>query len=282
MSRALYINGAPIEIMSNLSNIGFNVANEEDFENIAKQVYELGTSIESTKGTYIYYSDSSGAELWLQLNKNNEFCGLNPHFNGKSKRAVCITAEVKGVESELDGGLHAWANPTEVNDPESGMYPFIFDVPDFLTIGKLELPQSIDIQLSAFAQELECYSSEEEYDKNQLEEPKWASQSFMPSGLFSPDEGEDPSPPEAYGIFTGIIREHEIKTNELTGSNYYWLLVDTLGGEIDVVADAKLFKIKPVENGVITGQFWLSGQLASEPKIKKKKGILFNLFGNRS
>ncbi len=268
--------------MSNLSSVGFHVESEEDLEKLAEKAYELAVPLETSAGTYVYYTEKSGAELWLQLNQNNELVGLNPHFKGKSRRQVCLTAEVERLDSELDGAFHSWADPAEPNDPDSGICPFVFDVPDFKAIGEILLPQSVDIQLSAFAQEFEYFDSEEDYQESQKEEPKWASQSFVPSGLFSPDEECDPNPPQAYGIFSGIIKEYEKKTNQLTGHNFYWLLVDTLGGEIDVVADMDFFDKKPILNGVVSGQFWLSGQLLTQPKLKQveqKRGFLFKIFG---
>jgi len=38
-----------------------------------------------------------------------------------------------------------------------------------------------------------------------------------------------------------------------------------LGGEIDVVADVKLILSEPQIGGIVSGQFWLSGKIASLP-----------------
>jgi hypothetical protein len=52
-----------------------------------------------------------------------------------------------------------------------------------------------------------------------------------------------------------------MKRNQRTKANFYWFLVETLGGEIDVVADPKLIASEPQLGGVVSGQFWLSGRL---------------------
>ena len=57
-----------------------------------------------------------------------------------------------------------------------------------------------------------------------------ASQSFIPSGLFSLG-GETTEPPLASAIFTGHIRAAEVRTNEVTGAEYFWAFVSTLGGD---------------------------------------------------
>ena len=158
----------------------------------------------------------------------------------------------------------------------------MFDVPDHKIVSNIVLPQTLDIQLSAFAQEFSYYESETAFSSGQEDEPKWAAQSFVPSGLFNFDEEKDSGPPEALGIFAGVIKESEKKTNQFTEQDYYWMLVDTLGGEIDVVADLRYFDQKPPQKGgVVHGQFWLSGRLLSTPQTSEiaKKGFFQKLFG---
>jgi len=255
--------------MSNFSNIGFNVTTQEEFQLLLEKAYATSKPIKINEGAYSVYTDNSGAELFMQFNKKNELLGANPHFKGKSKRTVCLTNTVERLESELDGAFHCWADPSEENNPDSGEYPFVFDLPDFKIIGQIDFPKKFDIQLTAFAQELSIYDSEKEYDESQTSEPKWATQSFIPSGLFSFAEGENnPSPPKATGMFTGIIKEFAKKRSELTNEEFYWLLVDTLGGEVDVVADIRYFEKEPVLNGIVQGHFWLSGQLINPPKSR--------------
>ncbi len=88
---------------------------------------------------------------------------------------------------------------------------------------------------------------------------KFASQSFIPSGLFkSPD---DDSPPRAEAFFTGHVLEAERRTNALTEMDFIWCLVETLGGVFDVVIDPQLLPEVPRVGGVIQGSFWLSGRI---------------------
>jgi hypothetical protein len=266
--------------MSNFSNIGLNVATQEEFQQLLEKAYKASHQIKVNEGAYSIYTDSSGAELFIQFNKKNECIGANPHFKGKSKRTVCLTNIIERAESELDGAFHCWADPLEVNNPESGAYPFVFDLPDIKTIGQIDFPKNFDIQLTAFAQELSIYDSEKDFNESQTTEPKFASQSFIPNGLFSLEEGKDNNPPQALGIFTGVIKQVERKRNEMTSEEFYWLLVDTLGGEVDVVADVRFFEKEPIINGIVQGQFWLSGQLINPParELKESKTFLQRLF----
>lgn len=260
--------------MSNFSNIGFPVASPEDLQALIQKVYGIGKVYPVEDGSYILYSDDSEAELWIQRNKQKQIIGINPHYNGLSRRTVCLTQSVEGKMSKLDGSFHAWADPSEEDNPESGLYPFVFDVPDFKLIGEFQFPVNQEIQLTAFAKSLQSYASEEEFYANQTSEPKFAACSFIPSGLFS-SEKEDM---EATAIFSGTIKTFEKKKNELSQCDFYWLLVDTLGGEIDVVADCSLFEKEPATGGIIHGEFWLSGQLINPPK-PESKGLWKRIFG---
>lgn len=268
--------------MSNFSNIGFRVTTQEELQHLLEKVYRTSTPIKIDEGAYYVFTDSSGAELYIQFNTKQEFLGVNPHFKGKSKRTVSLTNSVLRPESELDGAFHCWSSQPEDNNPDSSAFPFVFDVPDFKSIGQIDFPKKFEIQLTAFAQELSIYDSEKHYDENQTAEPKWATHSFAQSGLFSFEEGgSDPNPPQATGIFTGIIKQLAKKKNELTNEEFYWFLVDTLGGEIDVVADPRYFEKEPFVNGVLQGLFWLSGRLINAPKrdLTVRKTFFQKLFG---
>jgi len=270
--------------MSNLSDIGFRVETEEELNELVEKIFPLGREIKCPRGTYLKVSDNSGAEIYLQVNKRKELIGFNPHYVGKSNRVVCLTAKYERFESELDGAFHGWAEPQEENNPDTGEYPFVFDVPNFYTIGEIKFPANFNIQLTAFASRgFEIYENEEAYYASQDSEFRYASRSFIPSGLFSFSEGEveHTNPPESHGIFTGEIKRWEIKKNQITSEAFYWFLVDTLGGEVDVVADTNLITNEPKTGGIIQGQFWLTGKLINPPTNTESRGGLFGkLFGH--
>jgi hypothetical protein len=250
--------------MSNLSDIGFPVQSEQDVNVLITETIKRVESIECRQGFYLRFADASGAEIYLQGNLEQELIGFNPHFAGESKRRVSLTKAIERDSSELDGGFHAWANPFE-NESDSGDYPFVFDVPDFRMIENLQLPHICEIQLTAFASnDFKIYESEKDYFDAQDSEPKFASKSFIPSGLFFPDDNATAiEPARPIGIFAGEVKEFELKTNELSNEKFYWFLVDTLGGEVDVVADLKLVPDEPQIGGIMSGQFWLSGKIGT-------------------
>ena len=261
--------------MSNLSDIGFPVKGDEAINEMILSVMKNTQEIPCRNGFYLKFSDESGAQMYLQGNKDQELIGFNPHFEGKSRRKVGLIQAIERDSSELDGGFYAWANPENEDFENSGEYPFIFDAPDFRAVGHLEFPLVCAIQLIAFASnDFKMFESEEAYFASQDNEIRSAAKSFVPSGLFSfgEDEKVDLNVVRPIGMFTGEIKEFELKTNSLTNENFYHFLVETLGGEIDVVADAKLIPETPQIGGIVNGQFWLSGRLINDLSISIVSG----------
>ena len=252
--------------MSNLSDIGFPTPDEQSVNEMIMHILEVAQPIKTSHGFYLKYSDASGAEIYLQGNFEQELVGFNPHFAGKSRRPVLLTQMIARDSSTLDGGYHAWANPPE-NSIEEGEYPFVFDSPDIRTAEIPEFPQLAEIQLTAFASnDFKIFENEEDYQAAQASELKYASKMFVPSGLFAFDETDgslDLTTVRPVGMFAGEIREFELKTNEISGEKFYALLVETLGGEVDVVVDPKYVPNEPVVGGIVSGQFWLSGRIVS-------------------
>lgn len=251
--------------MSNLSDIGFPVQSEADVNVLITETIKFVEPIKCPQGFYLRFADASGAEIYLQGNNEQELIGFNPHFAGKSRRTVGLTRAIERDSSELDGGFYAWANPSD-EEIESGEYPFVFDVPDFRMVEVIDFPRVCEIQLTAFASnDFKVFDDEKEFDASQEGELKYAAKSFVPSGFFNFDsENRDENePPRPIGIFAGEIKEFELKTNELSGEKFYWFLVETLGGETDIVADVKLVLSEPKIGGVVSGQFWLSGRFVN-------------------
>lgn len=253
---------------SHLSSIGFPLERPEELGELADQVGPKASALALKKGTYFRYTGAGGEQLWLQVNADREIMGMNPHFDGPSRIRVGVTARVsRASDTELDGAFHAWASPAD--NPMEGEYPFIFDSPDAALYPDLEVPSIVEAQITAFAHELSLFDSEAAYDAaNTGEGPKLASRSFIPSGLFI-EPGQQGGEPAAEAVFTGQILQFETRTNEHTGHPFLWALVDTLGGQFDVVADPALVEQPPVVGGFLSGSFWLSGRLITYPRKKK-------------
>jgi hypothetical protein len=262
---------------SHFSTIGLPIGSQDEFLELANRLADQCESIAVKGGRYLRWSSPCGAEAWLQVGRRGELIGMNPHFSGTSLVRVGLTARVTRPDATtLDGAFHAWSDPP-ADDPATGCYPFVFDVPDFLCYADAVIPGVAQAQIAAFAHEVSVYDSDEAYDASGTDKPRLASRSFIPSGLFSPG-GEKSEPPQAHAILTGHVRRAEKRSNDLTGSPFYWAEVEAYGGVFDVVIDPELVDEVPVAGGVVSGSCWLSGRLSTYPR---KGGVLHRLFGRK-
>jgi hypothetical protein len=249
------------EIMpSHLTDIGFDYNSDEEFRELIDQAYELGELLRVEQGVYFRWSPGEGVEIWGQLDNEDNFIGFNPHFDGESLISVGLTARLERVEtSVLDGAFHGWAGPSG-DDAESGYYPFVFDAPDFRLCDSVKLPSIVEAQIAAFAHELSAFENDEAYYASQSERPGFASESFIPSGLFTADT-EAREAPRAHAILAGHVLNTALRINPVTKSEFLWAKVQTLGGVFDVVADPLMIDGAVVKGGTVRGSFWLSGRL---------------------
>lgn len=217
--------------------------------------------------------------MWLQVSHDRQLIGIIPYYSGASRIRVGVTTRVlREHDSDLDGAFHGWAAP-EDKEVTSGCYPFVFDVPDYGRYTNLVIPSVVETHIAAFAHDVTVYPSVDAYYASQSAEPRFASQSFIPSSLFS-SEGEGAVPPQAHAIFTGHITAAASKRNGLTHEQYYWAHVETLGGGFDVVMEPSLCNTSPQPGGVLSGSFWLCGRLMHFSE--SRKGLVSRLFRRRS
>ena len=261
---------------SHLSSIGFRVENAKELARLAEELSLKAETIAVKTGKYLRWAGPGGEQLWLQINARRELVGINPHFEGLTRLRIGVVSRISRTgDTALDGGFHAWASPSGV--PDDGEYPFVFDAPDAATYSDLEIPSVAEAQVTAFAHELALFDSEEAYNSAQSSDGvQFASRSFVPSGMFSPGDQKE-GPPTAEAIFTGQILQAESRTNAVSGLPFWWAVVDTLGGQFDVVADPSIVEKQPVVGGFLSGSFWLSGRLVTYSR--KPKGWFGRLLG---
>jgi hypothetical protein len=247
---------------NHFSTIGFAVDSGDDVETLLQQVAPLAHRIPAKGRTYLRWAGHCGEELWIQLDRAGQVLGANPHFSGKSMVRVDLRGAVRRQgDSALDG---AFRGAAEEDAPNS--YPLVFDSPDAALHSDLKFPAVVEVQIAAFAHEISFYESPDAYLESQgARTPKFSSQCFIPSGLFSPD-GTKTEPPNASAFFTGHVIEAGVRENGLTRRPFYWAFVETACGRYDVVIDRDLLPQVPAAGGVLSGSFWLTGRITSSPK----------------
>lgn len=249
---------------SQFSAIGFRVSSGESLASLASHVADRSTTISVAEGQYLQWAPPSGEQLWLQVKYSGDAMGMTPHFAGRSAMRIGIEARLpRETHTPLDGTFLAWLNPPADGSP-GGETPFVFDCPDAAVHAPLALPAVVEAQIAAFAQQLTVYPSEAAYLRDQQAQGlAFSSTSFIPSGLVSPS-GEPVDPPEPHALFNGHVLAAERRINTLTDEPFWWALVKTTGGTVDVVCDPELVTTAIEPGGVVSGWFWLSGRLQIE------------------
>lgn len=240
---------------SNFSTIGFPFDNEEQFrETMLARAAEAREQIPCAPGQYGIWRSRSGAEIWFHFGQGpdgtTEISGLAPFFEGKSEVPLGLSQTfTKPDDNPFEGILIGYVNPQEGG--QDGTYPLAFDAVDFALSSGATIPGVYHARISAFSREVSVYPDADAYHaaNNEPDKPAFAAQAFIPIGLFAVDQdgpgadGSNPGPTTT-AFFTGKILEHNTFTNEATGNDFEWMLVETLDATIDVLADP----------AVVTGQ----------------------------
>jgi hypothetical protein len=252
---------------NHFTTIGLSVHSPDDFRSVLDHGLKHGEHIVAAHGSYRCWKIGNGAELWLQLDEDGQLIGAHPHFSGQTRLNARLIERVERPDDNvLDGAFKAWANGSDDSD---GDFPFVFDCPDMQSYSAIDLPVNVQVQVAAFAHEISAYASVDQFDAAQAEQkeesgmPGFASQSFIPSGLFM--AAREKTAPVSEGILSGHVRDTNRFYNPEGGMSFVWARVATYGGEFDVVADADIIDGFVRVGGVITGSFYLSGRLIDMP-----------------
>lgn len=248
---------------SQFSAIGFSITSGEDLAALASRVAGDAERIRTPLGEYLKWAPPSGEQLWLQITNEGDAMGMSAHFEGRSSMRLAVEARVKRPShTPLDATFIAWANPPD-GAATGGDYPFVFDCPDAATYAELSLPVTVPAQMAAFAQQIAVYASADEFLASPDGRTGRASRSLIPSGLVAPD-GTPRDPPEPHALISGHVLESAVQRNAVSGEDFWWALIDTIGGTFDVVLDPDLLPGPPQPGQVVAGWFWLSGRLRLE------------------
>jgi hypothetical protein len=244
---------------SHYSTLGFDFTSDEDMTEVMEALREGAVAIETVAGTYHRWTSSSGAELWIQTDRQGELVGAHPHFTSALRTPIRLEAHVtRDDQTVLDGAYSGWVGDS---------YPIIIDCPNFRQTVGTALPAVAQVQVAAFAHELWAFDSPEQFEAAEAGEVSFASQSFVPASALD-DKGA------AEAFFCGHVLASGVRTNDFTGYEFYWAEVETLDATYDVVIDPELVAAAPVVGGVIKGTFWLSGYVDS---LESRAGMLKKL-----
>jgi len=276
------------------SIIGFQARSAEELASLIDKLPEdRAESLECRPGYYYRWHTDVGSELWIHMQKRREevaeegngppeetvaVVGVTPFFAGAGRLPIrTVAIKRRPEDNAFEGAIFAEVEPGE--ELHECTTVALFDVVDFACLANRVPPFNADAQVTAFAHDIAVFPDAETFETAQADqEVRFAPKSFFASGLFMPAEGEgeqpvfhDPDEPgfnaPSRAFLSGEVIRSEIRTNPVTGQNFCWALVETLGGTVDVVAlgaqidghDGAL-----VPGMIVQGEFWLCGRLLSD------------------
>lgn len=259
---------------SNLSTIGFAFSGEEDFKSaMVRLAQEARERLATPEGEYAIWRSRSGAEIWFQIAKHSEvdesdIIGLTPFFEGTSQLSVSVTEVVcREGDTALEGAFIAWVVAGE--DVE-GIYPIVFDAVDFAAWRSMELPAAAQLRVAGFAREVKAFASAEAFLADQAGRggPGFSAQSFFPMGLLSQameeTDGDGGEPPSSAALLTGRVRDSRLLANEVTGSRFLWMSVESLEATFDILADPDVVVGEIVQGGTVEVACLLFGRFVQD------------------
>jgi hypothetical protein len=234
--------------MSHLESIGFKIESSEQFEALMSKVFEEGKQIEVEGGTYVIYTDKSGAELYAQLDSTGEFIGFMPFYDTTITRNLHVESSIQNDDLTLLDKRYSAKS-------QERTYPFIFDVVNANQRDIASQPQTLPFV--AFPTEIKLFASAEHF----LEEmPELSATYFVPVGLMTP-EGEANENPEPYAMFISEIKSVEVKRNAYSNQDFYVLEVSALEGDLTIVTSIKSLIHKPEVGNFVNGVYWMGAKV---------------------
>ncbi len=250
----------------------------------------------SRTGAEIWFHLAPGPDASSSSSEDatREIIGLTPFFEGRNSTAIRLTSTIaRPIDNAFEGAFCAWiapqlgaagpnagpvdSKPDDTTHVEPGMdeiggeegsYPLVFDCVDYAVHCDRALPASCRARLTGFARELRIFADEKAFDAAQPPENGFAPQSFFPVGLLAASDAADgngePPPPSSNALFNGRIVDHQLMTNEETGTPFHWLAIETLDATFDVVAHPDVVKGEIVKGGFAQAACWMFGRLLED------------------
>ncbi|MDT7043088.1 hypothetical protein [Candidatus Nitronereus thalassa] len=263
---------------SHFTSIGFPAETVEDIEALAVEVIDATITFNCPKGRYLRWAGGEGAELWLQMDEDYNLIGVTPFFQKKSVMNVGVTRQFRREgDTMLEGAIRGWVNPKHSN-PQVGTFELVCEIVDIGRYPHLEVPFISPLRLSAFAYNVDAFSSFESFQASEVGQGKPNPEMFTPTGVRKPGEGVSLLP-ESSAEISGHVVETALLRNPHSQQKYQWILVRTDGGLVDMVCDPAIVTDPITEGGIVSAYCWLCAQIL-KPRVQQKKSFTQLLFGN--
>jgi hypothetical protein len=243
---------------SHLSAIGFGCQQDSDVLDLVERIWPNTTEHTFRGGCYRRWDSGCGADVWLHLDRQGVIVGLTPGFAGKGSlpfRAYTRFPRERGTRFE--GALKGW---TTCHTSGTDVHPIAFDLIGYGLPLASRTPFVSSVRLTAFAHDITTHSDAHTFLASQESKLKLASNFFIHTGLL--DQPEDRTiRPASTAMFAAKVIESAEHVVPMFNSRFHWMLVESLIGTLDIVADPADTSHLPPPGSIVVGSFWLCGRL---------------------
>jgi hypothetical protein len=249
------------------ASVGFHDRDVEDRYNVYVQMCEHGEIVETKSTKYLRWEVGENLELWTRVKGGQPDALYHYYYAGGARMNVALLEKMpRRDETVSDGAFFCRSSACAGVGWIAGRVPFVFDTPDFHRYDDLLLPRLAQVQLTAFASNLRAFAYEGEYLEAFPTNEKgygWNCKHFIPACLlgFRDEENELQA---AVTQVSGLVLDEGIITNPVTGLDFCWAKVETIGGEVDVVCSPERLSGYLVRGGIATANCYLYGRLIED------------------
>lgn len=254
---------------SHFSGIGFPIDNMDAYWALAKRaaaegerisVPSGGTLVRWAPGPAVLPGRGHGPEIWAQVNTDGEVIEATPYFSTGVDSRIAVTAIGDDPDDAMDGWIDGWLEPTEDDEPYSGVFPLRISLVDYAASRNrvTRFPSIQAIELVALAHEADLYAHADAYRSAPGDSYRMPLPSFASTAHFGADEPGEFQ--ESTALASGIIEEARLLTNPVTEHPFWWIRLETQGTTLHICVDTETLGGEAREGHVLAGSFWMLGR----------------------
>jgi hypothetical protein len=239
---------------SHLSDLGFRFSEEnfqEEFvEMIGKYISIASNDICVAGQSYIIVYIDDAIEIWMPADEDNV---VNPldfeiHYNTKRWFDAINPEWVTKEEDETQGMACIW---------ESGeRYPMNIRIPNAACVPEFKEGKVYKCQIAGLVESLMHFKTEEEFH---TEIEHLDHRAFIPVGQFDLDEDNPGQSPIA--LINGVVKHIEKKVNGYADGEYYHIVLETYGMDVDLFADPEFVETNIEIGDILSVGAYLTGKI---------------------
>jgi hypothetical protein len=253
--------------MAYKADVGFYDRNAVRHLEVYEQLCKHGEMIEAGEAKYLKWDVGQNLELWTRVKEGVPEMLYYVSYTGEARLKVALLEKMPRPESLLsEGAFYCRGAASAGADWLAGRNPFIFDTIHYHCYDGLSLPRLSTIQLTGFAFRMTGFENEEEYDEAYPGDEEgycWDYKHFIPALMLKP-RGDDGELQSASAEVSGWVSDTGIVTNPVTGLDFCWARLETIGGEVDVVCAPERLSGYLVKGGLAATECYLYGRLMDD------------------